>query len=203
MGDVGGLDGILTSLAVLALNKYNTLSLKSILLTKLYKTSRETYKKKRKSSDPFKKPISKKLLKEGIVTDFDGREALTPANNLTVCARFWKCNFARDKTEMLQYKRGARKLYKDLDFVRMIKKQRQHTIQLWCLMTEAQRRFSYKLAECVLSEYSTLDDEKLNDNPQMSGPESDLVKKKQDCYVSDGAGSDSGVNYDSVVDQIV
>lgn len=71
MGDVGGLDGILTSIAIIFLNKYNTLSLKSILLTKLYKSSSDKYQKKRKDEpDPTQKPIKREMFRDGVVSDF-------------------------------------------------------------------------------------------------------------------------------------
>jgi hypothetical protein len=44
LGDIGGLDSILTSIAILLMNHYSTLKMKSHLLTKLYKKSTEDYK---------------------------------------------------------------------------------------------------------------------------------------------------------------
>lgn len=57
------------------------------------------------------------------------------------------------------YKRGSKMVKKDLDLVRIIKKLKRHSIMLWCLMTESQRKFSHKVAEPVLSEYSSLSEE--------------------------------------------
>lgn len=72
------------------------------------------------------------------------------------CKEKWFKRFLRLKA------RGQKKLTNDLDMLKVLKQQRRSMVQLWCVMTTAQKEMCGRLAERVLSEYSTPEEDMYN-----------------------------------------
>jgi len=50
---------------------------------------------------------------------------------------------------------GIKKVNKDLDILKVLKQQKIFAVELWSLLTRSQHQFASKVAEYILSEYSS------------------------------------------------
>lgn len=52
-------------------------------------------------------------------------------------------------------KNGINKVHKDLDILKVLKQQKIFAVELWSLLSRSQHQFASKVAEYILSEYSS------------------------------------------------
>lgn len=137
-----------------------------------------------------------------MISDFENRADIpiptTKESFQIFYQKLMRCIWKRKPRVVRQYNRGKAKVKNDLDLVKIIQKLRRHSVQLWCLMTESQRKFSHKIAERVLSEYSSLDDE------IAEALKKEVEDRGQyfDKFSSDGDKKPS-LDYDSVLDPML